>query len=209
MRLLPASRACFVFIMPSSLTIPGMGCQLQSVRFFRLDSKTKKDRGSFMMRSKTVALIFLVLFGFPSPVLAQEGPEAVYQTWVEASRTGDIDRLLSISSAAKIKEYHNEVNTPEKREETKKLMKLLAPITYQVKKTEISKDGRKAVLLLDATARDFFSLGDPKAKPQHENVEVRLVKEEDKWKVDQHCMGPGGCGEKEDRAERASFGKKI
>jgi SnoaL-like protein len=162
-----------------------------------------------MMRSKILILIFLALFGLPSPVLAQDSPEAVYQAWVEASRAGDIDRLLTISSAAKVKEYHNEVNTPEKREEMKKIMKMMAPITYQVKKTEVSKEGRKAVLLVDATARDFFSLDDPKVKPQHENVEVRLVKEENQWKVDQHCMGSGGCGDKEERAEQASFGKKI
>jgi hypothetical protein len=115
---------------------------------------------------------------------------------------------LAVSSAAKVKEFHQEVTTPEQREEVRKLMKAMAPITYKVRKTEISKDGNKASLFVDATALDFFSMSDPKAKPQRENVEVRLVKEGDQWKVDKQCSGPDGCG-KEPAWAVLSWGKTV
>jgi hypothetical protein len=115
---------------------------------------------------------------------------------------------LAISSAAKVKEFHQEVVTPEQREEVRKLMKAMAPITYQVKKTELSQDGNKASLFVDATALDFFSMNDPKAKPERENVEVRLVKEGGQWKVDKQCSGPDGCG-KEPEWTTLSWGKTL
>lgn len=144
---------------------------------------------------KLLTLPILILgFTVTTPLLGQESPEAVYQKWVEASRAGDIQGLLALSSAEKVKEFHEEYPSPQQQEEIRSLMKAMAPITYQVNKSVPSKDGGKTSLFLDATALDFFSLSDPKAKPQRETIEVRLVKENNQWKVDKQCMGKEGCG---------------
>lgn len=160
------------------------------------------------IRVSLILLSFLVIIFPQKQVAAGDGPEVIYQVWVEASRAGNIEKLLEVSSLAKVKEFHQEFTTPEKQEEIRKLMKIMAPITYKINKTEISPDGKKASLFLDATARDFFTLNDPKAKPEKENMEVRLVKEGDLWKIDQQCNGKDGCG-KEPEWQQASFGKPI
>ncbi len=149
----------------------------------------------FMKISGLLPFLFLL---FPNSLWAGDSPEVIYQVWVEASRAGDIDRLLAVSSAAKVKEFHQEFSSPEKKEEIRKLMKVMAPKSYEVKKTEVSPDGNKASLFVDAIAMDFFSLNDPKAKPERETMEVRLVKEGGEWKVDKQCAGKDGCGKEPD-----------
>lgn len=161
-----------------------------------------------MKFSRIFSSSFLAVFLFTSPLFAQENPEAVYAKWVAASKAGDIQGLLAISSAAKVKEFDQEYSSPEKKEEIRKLMKLMAPLSYQVKKTDISSDGNKASLTMDVTALDFFEMNDPKAKPRQENAEVRLVKESGAWKIDQQCMGKDGCG-KEPEWQKVSWGKII
>ncbi len=168
---------------------------------------THKETILFIL--KLFILIF-ILFGasLPSASHAGDSPEVMYQVWIEASRAGDIDKMLSVSSAQKVKEFHQEFTTPEKREELKRLIKVMAPKSYKVRKSELSPEGTKASLWLDALALDFFSLNDPKAKPQKEEIEVRLVKEGGEWKIDQQCGGKGGCG-KEPEWQQASFRKPI
>jgi hypothetical protein len=68
-------------------------------------------------------------------------------------------------------------------------MMALAPKSYTVKSSEVSKDGKKATLKIDAIALDFFSMGDPKAKPKPEKMKVTLLKEGGQWKVDQQSSG--------------------
>jgi hypothetical protein len=160
-----------------------------------------------MNLQKLFVFLFLLFF-LPAALQAQESPEAAYDQWVAASKAGDIPGLLAVSSPAKVKEFHQEFNSPQKQEEIRNLMKAMAPITYKVKKTIKAPDGNSASLFLDAIARDFFSLNDPKAKPEQENVEVRLVRENHQWKVDQQCVGKEGCG-REPQWTSAAYGKNI
>lgn len=160
------------------------------------------------MKISILLVFFSWLLGTPSLLFAQDTPEAIYQKWVEASRAGNIQALLAVSSAQKAKEFHQEYSRPEQQEEIRRFMKLMAPISYKLTKTVPSKDGNKASLFMDAIARDFFSLNDPSAKPQKENVEVRMVKENGQWKVDKQCMGKDGCGVDPDWIS-ASYGKTL
>ncbi len=161
------------------------------------------------MRSILASLALLsACLAFTPAIQAQNTPESAYADWVAASKAGDLDKVLALSSKEKVDEYNKEFNSPEKQAEIKNLMKLMAPISYKVKQTDLSKDGGKASLKVDAVARDFFSLNDPKAKPQKEKVEVRLVKEGGAWKVDKQCMGPDGCGKEPDWAQGA-WGKTL
>ncbi|HKX12827.1 MAG TPA: hypothetical protein VJP40_06715, partial [bacterium] len=126
----------------------------------------------FYSASLVLASLFLSL-----PLSAQDSPEAAYAQWVKISKAGDVDALVALSSAEKRKEFEQEVKTPEQRAEIKKFMMALAPVSYTVKSSEISKDGKKATLKIDAIARDFFSMDDPKAKPKPEKMKVTLLKE--------------------------------
>lgn len=150
----------------------------------------------------------LVLFALSLalPLGAQESPEAVYAKWVAASKAGDIQGLLAISSAAKVKEFNSEFMTPEQQAEIRKIMKAMAPINYKIKDVKTSADGNKTSLFLDMTALDFFEMNDPKAKPKKEFAEVRLLKEGGQWKIDQQCSGGDGCG-KEPEWIQTSWGK--
>jgi hypothetical protein len=150
--------------------------------------------------------VFLLLLS--NPLWAGDGPEVIYQVWVNASRAGDIDKLLAISSATKAEEFHQEISTPEKKEEIRNIMKAVAPKSYEVKRKVVSPDGNKVSLFVEALEVDFFSLNDPKAKPEKQNVEVRLVKEGGEWKIDQQCNGKDGCG-KEPEWTQAGFGKTL
>ncbi|MFO1463345.1 MAG: hypothetical protein U1F66_06175 [bacterium] len=161
------------------------------------------------MRSTLAALALLsTLLAFSIPLQAQNTPEAAYAEWVAASKAGDLDKMLALSSKEKVDDFNKDITTPEKKAEIREIAKLMAPIKYQVKKSELSKGGNKATLQLDALARDFFSLNDPKAKPQQENIEVKLVKEGGVWKVDKQCSGKDGCGKEPDWVQGA-WGKPL
>jgi len=161
------------------------------------------------MRSTLASLaLLLASLAFVPAIQAQNTPESAYAEWVAASKAGDLDKMLALSSQEKVDEFNQDINTPEKKAEVRELAKLMAPISYKVKKTDLSKDGNKASLQLDAMARDFFTLNDPKAKPQKENIEVRLVKEGGAWKVDKQCSGKDGCGKEPDWAQGA-WGKTL
>jgi len=160
-----------------------------------------------MKLSRLFPLALLVAgLAFPHNLIAQESPEAAYAKWVEVSKAGDVDGLLALSSEAKVKEFKEEVKTPEQRQEIQKIMKAMAPTSYKVTKTNLSADGKKASLWIDAMAMDFFSLNDPKAKPQKEVMEVRLFKEKGVWKIDQQCSSKDGCG-KEPEWIQTGWGK--
>jgi len=143
---------------------------------------------------------------FPYSLFAQDSPEAVYAKWVEVSKAGDVDGLLALSTEAKVKEFREEVKTPEQRLEVQKIMKGVAPVTYKVTKTTLSPDGKKASVWTEGMAIDFFSMNDPKAKPQKEVSEVRLLKENGVWKIDQQCSATDGCG-KEPEWTQTGWGK--
>jgi hypothetical protein len=160
------------------------------------------------MTTSIILVFFLSIFLSPAALRAQDSPEAAYQKWVEASRAEDIPGLLSVSSAAKVKEFHQEYSSPAQQAEIRNLMKAMAPLNYKITKTVPSKDGNKTSLFMDATARDFFTLNDPKAKPEKEHVEVRLVKENGQWKVDKQCMGKDGCGVEPEWIS-AGYGKTL
>ena len=160
----------------------------------------------FPMVIRIFLMLFFIIVLIPVSLQAQESPEAVYQKWVEYSRAGDIQGLLSISSADKVKEFHEDYPSPEKQEEIRKLMKVMAPTQYKINKTVLSPDGNKASLFMDMTAVDFFKLQDP--KPEKEKAQVLLVKEKGQWKIDQQCVGPDGCG-KEPEWTSASYGKPL
>src|SRR5262245_28926536 len=126
--------------------------------------------------SALLSLLFSVFL--LTPARALEGPEAAYQKFVAASKAADIDALLAVSTQAKVIEFHQEFDGhPEKLAEMKQLMKQMAPISYKIRESKISKSGNSASLWVDAVALDFFKLNDPKAKPEKENMEVRVVKE--------------------------------
>lgn len=161
------------------------------------------------MRATLASLALLsTLLSLSPQLLAQNTPEAAYAEWVAASKAGDLDKMLSLSSKQKVDEFNQDINTPEKKAEVREIAKAMAPINYKIKKSDLSKDGNKASLQLDALSRDFFSLGDPKAKPQKENIEVRLVKEGGAWKVDKQCTGKDGCGKEPDWVQGA-WGKPL
>ncbi len=153
-------------------------------------------------------LIFLSLLFMAPKLWAQDNPEVSYQKWVAASQAGDIEALLAVSSDEKVQEYHRDFSTKEQRAEIQKLMRAMAPISYQVKQTKISNDGKRAKLQLDGTARGFFALGDANAQPVKQFIEVLLVWESGQWKVDKQCMGPNGCG-KEPDWKPAAYGKLL
>src|SRR5262249_22160687 len=90
-----------------------------------------------------------------TPAFAPETPEAASAKWVEISKAGDLDALLALSSAAKVKEFHQEISTPEKKDEIRRIMKATAPKSYQVKHQELSRDGNKASLFVEAVELDF------------------------------------------------------
>jgi len=154
--------------------------------------------------------LFLVLFALaflPINLSAQESPEALYKKWVETCKAGDVQGLLDLSTKAKLKEFRDEHDTPEQIAEMKKMMMEFSPISYTVKSTQISPDGNKASLWVEALEKPFFS--DKKnPKPEKETVEVRLLKEDGKWKLDQTCNGKDGCG-KEPEWIKAAYNKPI
>ena len=160
------------------------------------------------MKVSSALLTLLLGIALQSPALAQENPEAVYKKWVEASKAGDVEALLAISSKPKVDEFHQEFTTPEKIAEIKKIMKLMAPISYKIQEQKISTDGNRATLKGQVVALDFFKMNDPKAKPEKDALEVKLVKEAGQWKIDKQCTGPGGCGQEPDWTE-ASWGKTL
>ncbi|HKY62462.1 MAG TPA: hypothetical protein VJR29_03505 [bacterium] len=160
------------------------------------------------MRRLLSAGFLALALSLSSPLFAQNTPEAAYAQWVEVSKAGDVDGLLALSTAEKVKEYHRDVKTPEQKAEVQKLMKALAPKSYTVKSSEISKDGKKATLKIDAIALDFFSMGDPKAKPGPEKMKVTLVKEGGQWKVDQQSSG-SFAEEEEAPGTPLAYGKSV
>lgn len=141
-----------------------------------------------MRRLFSASFVALAL-AISSPLLAQDSPEATFAKWVQVSKAGDLEGLLALSSAEKLKEFHQDIKTPEQKAEVQKMMKVLAPKSYTVKSSEVSKDGKKATLKIDAIALDFFSMGDPKAKPGPEKMKVTLLKEGGQWKIDQQSSG--------------------
>lgn len=157
---------------------------------------------------RRLSFLLLVLFVAPFSAAAQDSPEATYAKWVQVSKAGDVDGLLALSSAAKVKEFHSDITTPEKKAEVKKFMKALAPISYTVKSSEISKDGKKATLKIDAIALDFFSMDDPKAKPGPEKMKVTLLKEGGQWKIDQQSSG-SLAEEEEIQGTPLAYGKSV
>jgi len=161
------------------------------------------------MKKTSALLACLFSLAAVSPAFAQESPAAAYQKFVEASKASDIDAMLAISSKSMVNEFHKEFsNNPEKLAEMKKLVKVMAPISYKVRDTKVSKDGNSASLFVDAVAMDFFKLNDPKAKPEKENMEVRLVKEDGQWKIQKQCAGKDGCGVEPEWVD-GSWGKDI
>ncbi|MCE9624005.1 MAG: nuclear transport factor 2 family protein [Deltaproteobacteria bacterium] len=146
------------------------------------------------MKKLLLAFGLAVLGMASSPLHAQSTPESTYAEWVKASKVGDIDAMLALSSKSMVDEFNQDYAKPEKKAEIQKLMKLLAPVSYKIREQKISKDGNSASLLVDAVALDLFKMGDPKAKPEKENVEVKLVKEGGQWKMEKQCNGKDGCG---------------
>lgn len=160
------------------------------------------------MRRLFSASFVALAFFISAPLLAQDSPEAAFDKWVQVSKSGDVDALLGLSSAEKVKEFHQDIKTPEQRAEVQKMMKLLAPKSYTVKSSTVSKDGKKATLKIDAVALDFFSMSDPKAKPTAEKMKVTLVKEGGQWKIDQQSSG-SLAEEEEVPGTPLAYGKSV
>ena len=160
-----------------------------------------------MRRLFPASIVLTVLF-LAAPLSAQDSPEAAYAKWVQISKAGDVDALVALSSAQKRKEFEQEVKTPKQRAEIKKFMMALAPKSYTVTSSEVSKDGKKATLKIDAIALDFFSMDDPKAKPKPEKMKVTLLKEGGQWKVEQQSSGTF-AEEEETPGTPLAWGKSV
>ncbi|MFO1518693.1 MAG: hypothetical protein U1F57_03365 [bacterium] len=154
--------------------------------------------------------LLIVLFACLSPSLgAEESPEALFQKWVSLAAKGDVDGVIALSSAAKRKEAQESMKTMP-HAQMALMLKAMNPDSYKVLNQTVSKDQKKASLFIEGVVTDLFTLKGEKPKKVKEKAEIRLVKEDGQWKMDQQCWGmEGKCEKGEESAQSASWGKKI
>jgi hypothetical protein len=157
---------------------------------------------------KTVILVFALILSFLPNAFAEDSPAAVYQKFVEASRKGDVEGVIALSSAAKRKEAEDDMNKKHLTRETLiGMIKFMAPESYKIISQTTSPDQNKTFLFVEGVVNELFTLKGEKPKKKTEKAEIVLLKENGEWKIDQHCWGTSGHCEKEVDAVKIGFGK--
>jgi hypothetical protein len=140
-----------------------------------------------------VGAVALIVVGIAAVVLVGRGPAAppadlgspvgVVQAYVEAVRAGDLDRAYSFLSrseqaAVSLSEYRRRFSTTARPTNTESRV-LIEPVTVGSDTAEV-----KVTISRFSARADPFSTG-----TSHQEVNVRLVKQDGTWRVDQP-IGP-------------------
>jgi len=161
-----------------------------------------------MKNSLPYFLAFLI-FCYFHPAFAEDSPEAVFQKWNDASRQGNVDGVLDLSSARSRKEADDDLKMGMNRQAMVEILKAMAPDNVKILKQTTSPDGKKTSLFVEGSMQDFFTMKGGKPKKELEKGEVQMLKENGLWKLDKQCWGGDGRCEKEDKGERIAHGKKA
>jgi len=125
----------------------------------------------------TAALLLAAPLLLPNGAAAQEDPEAVYSKLHKAMLAANLGEMLKYASDAQRKEL--DAIPQAQKVATVQLMAKMMPASYSVAGTTINPDGKSAELRVTGMATGLMS-----GKPEMNYGVVKLVKENNAWKVE-------------------------
>jgi hypothetical protein len=107
---------------------------------------------------KTIFFLFALSLSFLPPAFAEDSPEVVFQKFVEASRKGNVEEVIALSSAAKRKEAAEDMKSEKMSRETwVGMIKFMAPENYKILSKTTSPDQKKTSLFVEGLVNELFS----------------------------------------------------